>query len=215
MPVRHSCASVSGRLQNSCVSTREQKKAAASFPRLQLARSFRARFSQTHHYSPTSWISYFIKWMVDLDPFPYVCGLLINKGSETESRAVCNHSIQNVNYWGKKTSIHYKAKSSPFPPPPPPHRTVELMSTCKFVWVKSKPNCTVLRMKEKPGSSRFFFIFLDAKAPSQQHKKTQQHLMGIRQADAEMLSHCILDAAVMGCKWEMGRWAQEEKATGG
>lgn len=39
--------------------------------------------------------------------------------------------------------------------------------------------------------------------------------MGIRQADAEMLSHCFLDAAVMGCKWEMGRWAQEEKATGG
>lgn len=108
MPVRHSCASVSGRLQNSCVSTREQKKAVARFPRLQLARSFRARFSQTHHYSPTSWISYFIKWMFDLDPLPHVCGLLINKGSETESRAVCNLSIQNVNYWEKKPQYTIK-----------------------------------------------------------------------------------------------------------
>lgn len=39
MPVRHSCVSVRGRLQNSFVRTGVQKKAAARFPGLQLARS--------------------------------------------------------------------------------------------------------------------------------------------------------------------------------
>lgn len=37
----------------------------------------------------------------------------------------------------------------------------------------------------------------------------KRYLIGIRQTYAEMVSHYVLDAAVMECKWETGKRGRE------